>query len=143
MTRPGKILIVDDEASNRRLLEVFLRAESFDVLQAASGAEALALAAESPDAVLLDLMMPEMDGFQVLRRLKENPGTRHIPVIIVSALDDLAARQRVLASGADDFIGKPIDRWELSLRLHRLLKADDQALLSTVPGRGGATQHGY
>lgn len=135
MTRMVKILVVDDESRNRRLLDVFLKAEGFDVLQAATGAEALALvAAELPDAVLLDLMMPDMDGFQVMQRLKELPGTRPIPIIIVSALDDLAARQRVLASGAEDFIGKPVDRWELSVRLRRLLKDDDLAAPATVPG---------
>lgn len=121
---PMKILIVDDEPRNRRLLEVFLTAEGYKSLHAGSGQEALALAAaERPNLVLLDLMMPDMDGFQMVQHLKESLATRSIPIIIVSALDDLAARQRVLASGADDFVAKPVNRWELSLRLHHLLCA--------------------
>ncbi|NHQ85285.1 response regulator [Iodobacter sp. HSC-16F04] len=116
------ILIVDDEPRNRRLLDAFLSAEGYVAIHASNGQEALALAIEKqPGALLLDLMMPDMDGFQVLQKLKDNPATQAIPVMIVSALDDLAARQRVLASGADDFLGKPVDRWELSLRLQRLL----------------------
>lgn len=123
---PAKILIVDDEPRNRRLLEVFIQAEGYAALQAPDGQEALALAAsETPDIILLDLMMPGLDGFQTIQQLKDNPATCAIPVIIVSALDDLAARQRVLACGAADFIGKPVDRWELSLRLRRLLHNPD------------------
>ncbi|STQ91189.1 response regulator [Iodobacter fluviatilis] len=116
------ILIVDDEPRNRRLLDAFLSADGYTAIHANNGQEALMLSIDmQPSALLLDLMMPDMDGFQVLQKLKDNPATQAIPVIIVSALDDLAARQRVLASGADDFLGKPVDRWELSLRLHRLL----------------------
>lgn len=119
---PTKVLIVEDEERNRRLLDVFVSAEGFEPILVSNGEAALRLAATgAPDLVLLDLMMPDMDGFEVIRRLKENPATRDIPVIIVSALDDVASRQRLVACGAEEFICKPVDRWELSMRMRRLL----------------------
>lgn len=122
---PAKILIVDDEERNRRLLEVLLNTDGYATLAAANGKDGLELAArEQPDLILLDLMMPGMDGFEVTYRLKNDAATRTIPIIIVSALNDLAAHQRMLASGADEFINKPIDRWELSLRMSRLLNGE-------------------
>ena len=106
------------------MLEVLLGTEGYQTLSAGNGIEALALAAsERPDLVLLDLMMPGMDGFEVTSALKNNPATAAIPIMIVSALDDVAAHRRLLASGADEFINKPVDRWELSLRLSRLLSS--------------------
>jgi putative two-component system response regulator len=120
----AKILIVDDEERNRRLFDVFAKADGYVTVGAASGEAGLALAiAEQPDIILLDLMMPGMDGFEVVRVLKNNPVTRTIPIIIVTALDDLASHQRMLACGADEFINKPVDRWELSLRVSKLLQA--------------------
>lgn len=122
-TPPATILIVDDDERNRKLLDVFARADGHVTVSAESGAEALALAASRrPQLILLDLMMPGMDGFEFTRRLKENPVTRAIPIMIVSALDDVASQQRIVASGVDDFIRKPVDRWELSLRICRLLR---------------------
>jgi CheY-like chemotaxis protein len=122
-TPPATILIVDDDERNRKLLDVFARADGYATLSASSGPEALALAeSHCPRLILLDLMMPGMDGFEFVRCLKENPATRAIPVIIVSALDDVASHQRIIASGVDDFIRKPVDRWELSLRIDRLLR---------------------
>lgn len=121
-TAPATILIVDDEERNRRLLDVLLRTDGYRTIAASNGDEALALAsAMRPHLVLLDLMMPGMDGFEVTSALKRNPSTSAIPIMIVSALDDIAAHRRLLASGADEFINKPVDRWELSLRLARLL----------------------
>lgn len=123
MTSKIKVLIVDDEARNCRLLDTILQATGYQTLLATSGVQALTLAAnEAPDVIVLDLMMPEMDGFQVMQHLKESQQTRWIPVIIATALDDLAIHQRVIAAGAADFISKPINRWELDLRLHRLLQ---------------------
>lgn len=120
--RTAKILIVDDEARNRRLLEVFAQADGYATISAADGNAALALAlSENPDLILLDLMMPGMDGFEVTRWLKANPVTSRLPIIIVTALQDVAAHRRMLASGADEFITKPIDRWELSMRIAKLL----------------------
>lgn len=119
------ILIVDDEERNRRLLDVLLRTDGYQTLSASSGRDALVLAASAqPDLILLDLMMPGMDGFEVTHALRNDPVTAAIPIMIVSALDDVATQRRLLASGADEFIRKPVDRWELSLRLSRLLGAD-------------------
>jgi CheY-like chemotaxis protein len=120
----ARILIVDDEERNRKLLDVLLRTDGFQTISASAGIEALVLAlSEKPDLILLDLMMPGMDGFEVTRWLKSNPVTSAIPVMIVSALDDVAAHRRLLASGADEFINKPVDRWELSLRLSKMLRS--------------------
>ncbi|OWW18443.1 response regulator [Noviherbaspirillum denitrificans] len=116
------ILIVDDEARNRRLLDVLVKTEGYQTICASNGQEALDLAASrSPDLILLDIMMPGMDGFEVATALKKNPATATIPLIIVSALSDVAAHGRLLASGADEFINKPVDRWELALRINRQL----------------------
>lgn len=128
----AKILIVDDEERNRRLLEVFAKADGYATVNAADGESALTLAlSESPDLILLDLMMPRMDGFEVTRWLKANPLTHQIPIIIVTALQDVAAHKRMLASGADEFINKPVDRWELSMRIAKLLQ--NSACASEAP----------
>ena len=106
----GRILVVDDIEANVRLLQAKLTAEYYDVLTASDGATGLAMAAEEmPDLVLLDVMMPGMDGFEVCRRLKEDVATRHIPVVLVTALDGRADRITGLESGADEFLTKPID----------------------------------
>ncbi|MFC7518253.1 response regulator [Herbaspirillum sp. GCM10030257] len=123
--RKSTILIVDDEERNRKLLEVFAQADGYHTLVAASGEAGLAIAIEQqPDLVLLDLMMPVMDGFEVARALKSNMRTQHIPVLIVSSLDDPASRNRLLASGADKLIVKPIDRWQLSRGIADLMKGN-------------------
>lgn len=120
----AKVLIVDDEERNRRLFDVFAKADGYTTIGAADGQTGLALAvAEKPDIILLDLMMPGMDGFEVARWLKANPLTCSIPIIIVTALEDVASHRRMLASGADEFINKPVDRWELSLRISKLLQS--------------------
>ncbi len=120
---PAKILIIDDEESNRRLLEVLVQAEGYVSCVAPDGETGIALAiAEQPNLILLDLMMPGLDGFEVVRRLKNTPQTAALPIIVVSALYDVAARQRIASSGADGSLVKPIDRWELSKRLTELLQ---------------------
>jgi CheY-like chemotaxis protein len=117
------ILIVDDEERNRKLLEVFMKAEGYRTICVGDGREAMAIAArERPDLVLLDMMMPGMDGFDVARALKAEPSLRRIPVVIVSSLDDIASRRRVLSAGADEVLNKPVDRWQLSQHVARLLK---------------------
>lgn len=119
----ARVLVVDDIPVNRRLLEAKLAAEFFEVTMAASGAEALAVAAQwSPDVILLDVMMPEMDGFETCRALKANPGTAHIPVVMVTALIDRSERVRGLEAGADDFLSKPVDDATLFARLRALLR---------------------
>lgn len=106
----AKILVVDDIEANVRLLEAKLTAEYYEVLTAYDGPTALAKAlSEKPDIVLLDVMMPGMDGFQVCRRLKDDPETRHIPVVMVTALDGRSDRILGLEAGADEFLTKPID----------------------------------
>ncbi|HEX7757910.1 MAG TPA: PleD family two-component system response regulator [Caulobacteraceae bacterium] len=119
----ARILVVDDIDANVRLLQAKLQAEYYDVLTAHDGATALAIAAsEKPDIVLLDVMMPGMDGFQVCRRLKEDPETRHIPVVLVTALDGRADRITGLEAGADEFLTKPIDDLMLFARVKSLTR---------------------
>jgi PAS domain S-box-containing protein len=120
---PARILIVDDERHNRQLLELMLRAEGFVLLTAVGGEEALAMVArEPPDLVLLDIMMPGIDGYHVAEALKGRPATRNIPIIMVSDLDDRQARMRGLDAGAEDFLTKPVDRAELCVRVRNLLR---------------------
>lgn len=119
----ARILVVDDIEANVRLLEANLTAEYYDVLTAANGPEALAMAAaQAPDIVLLDVMMPGLDGFQVCRRLKDDPATRHIPVVLVTALDGREDRIAGLEAGADEFLTKPIDEVMLLSRVRSLTR---------------------
>lgn len=120
---PITILIVDDESQNRRLLELLLRSEGYLTVSVASGTEALALIESSPpDLILLDVMMPDMDGYQVAKRLKSKPSTSNIPIIMVTAQIDRDARLMGLEAGAEEFLTKPVDRAELSLRVRNLLR---------------------
>src|SRR6202040_4234471 len=104
----ARILVVDDVPANVKLMEARLSAEYFDVITALSGRDALAICGRAEcDIVLLDVMMPDMDGFEVGRRLKSNPATHHIPVVMVTALDQATDRVAGLDAGADDFLTKP------------------------------------
>lgn len=119
----ARVLVVDDIAANLRLLEVKLLNEYYQVAVAASGPEALSIAARwMPDVVLLDVMMPGMDGYEVCRRLKAQPLTAHVPVVMVTALTEQAERVRALDAGADDFLSKPVDDGMLFARLRALLR---------------------
>jgi len=119
----ARVLVVDDNAANRRLLEARLNAEYFDVLTASNGPEAIAICAKTQcDIVLLDVMMPEMDGFEVCRRLRSHPDTAHLPVVMVTALDQPADLVRGLEAGADDFLTKPIDEMHLIARVRSLAR---------------------
>ncbi len=119
----ARILVVDDIAANLRLLEAKLLNEYYEVSVAASGQEALATVARwTPDVVLLDVMMPGMDGYEVCRRLKADPDAAHIPVVMITALTDQAERVRGLEAGADDFLSKPVDDATLFARLRALLR---------------------
>ncbi len=119
----ARILVVDDVPSNVRLLEARLIAEYFCVLTASNGAAALSICEQGKcDIILLDVMMPEMDGFEVCRRLKENSATMHIPVIMVTALDSLEDRVRGLEAGADDFLAKPVNDLALVTRVKSLVR---------------------
>ena len=119
----ARVLVVDDVLANVRLLEARLSAEYFDVTTTMSGVEALAICTRAEcDIVLLDIMMPDMDGFEVCRRLKSNPFTHHIPVIMVTALDHPSDRVRGLEAGADDFITKPVSDIALIARVRSLAR---------------------
>jgi len=121
--RPACILIVDDERHNRELLEIMLKPDGFLLLSAGSGEEALALIArQPPDLILLDVMMPGMNGYDVAGKIKSDPATKNIPVIMLTALDDRNARMLGLNAGAEDFLTKPVDRPELSVRVRNLLR---------------------
>jgi two-component system cell cycle response regulator len=117
----ARVLVVDDIPANVKLLEARLSAEYFDVLTATNGADALTLCERAEcDIVLLDVMMPDMDGFEVCRRLKLNPATHHIPVVMVTALDQPSDRVRGLEAGADDFLTKPVTDVALISRVRSL-----------------------
>jgi len=119
----GRVLVVDDIPANVKLLEARLGAEYFDVVTALSGEAALAACAGTPpDIVLLDVMMPGMDGFEVCRRLKADPRTVHVPVIMVTALDQISDRVKGLEAGADDFLTKPVNDTALVTRVKSLVR---------------------
>ena len=119
----ARVLVVDDVDANVKLLEARLTAEYFAVRTARSGAEALQISArERADVVLLDVMMPGMDGFEVCRRLKAEPRTQHIPVIMITALDQPSDRVKGLEAGADDFLTKPVDDIALITRVKNLAR---------------------
>jgi len=120
----GRILVVDDVPTNRMILRAKLSAAYFEVLQAENGQDAIAKATEQqPDLILLDVMMPDMDGFQVCQSLKADPRTAHIPVIMVTALINARDRLKGLECGADDFLSKPINDLALFSRVRNLLRA--------------------
>ncbi|RTL50278.1 MAG: PleD family two-component system response regulator [Bradyrhizobiaceae bacterium] len=119
----ARVLVVDDISANVKLLEARLSAEYFDVVTASSGAQALEICQRAEcDIVLLDVMMPDIDGFEVCRRLKSNPRTHFIPVVMVTALDSPADRVRGLDAGADDFLTKPVSDVVLIARVRSLTR---------------------
>ncbi len=119
----ARVLVVDDLEPNVKLLEAKLRAEYFDVLTAFSGKEAVELAkSDQPDIILLDVMMPGMDGFEACRLIKDMPETAHIPIVMVTALDQQADRVAGLSAGADDFLTKPVEDLALFARVRSLTR---------------------
>ena len=125
---PTRILIVDDERTNRELLRIMLAPEGHVLLTAASGEEALAMVVLQPfDLILLDIMMPGVDGYQVAATLKRNPDTRDIPVLMLTALDDRNSRMHGLSAGAADFLTKPVDRAELVEKVRTLARVHKPA----------------
>ena len=124
----SQVLIVDDEPHNRELLETMLAPEGFRIHTASSGEAALALVAEQPpDLILLDVMMPGMDGYQVATHIKGNRKSANIPIIMVTALDDGQSRMFGLSAGAEDFLTKPVNRQELCMRVKNLLRLKSYA----------------
>ena len=120
---PPMVLVVDDNQQNLELLLAHLEDVECETVSAADGAEALEIVKNSPpDIILLDVMMPRMSGFEVCRRIKNDPKTTDIPVIMVTALNELGDIERAINSGTDDFLSKPINKWELLTRVRTMLK---------------------
>ena len=120
---PSKVLIVDDNAQNLELLTAYMEeVPNVSTTPATNGTEALAKVAEDrPDLILLDVMMPKMSGFEVCRRLKSDPGTRDIQVVMVTALNEVGDHERAVDCGTDEFLTKPVNRVELITRVKSLL----------------------
>jgi len=117
------VLVVDDNPQNLELLLAYLEEVDCATYSAADGAEAMDVIRKNPpDLVLLDVMMPKMSGFEVCRRMKNDPDTADIPVIMVTALNELGDIERAIDSGTDDFLSKPINKWELLTRVKTMLK---------------------
>jgi two-component system cell cycle response regulator len=132
MKPTSTILLVDDELGGRNTLEGILRPDGYTLAFASTGAEALEKASSLlPDLILLDVMMPSMDGFEVCRRLRTIPRVAEIPVIMVTALDDRESRLAGLAAGADDFLSKPVDRLELRARVQTITRLNRYRRLVT------------
>ena len=118
-----RILIVDDERRNRQLLEVLLGSEGYRVESASTGEETLDLVrVNPPQLIMLDVMMPGLDGYQVVTRVKADPATMHVPIVLLSALDDRNSRMHGLTAGAEAFLTKPINRDEMLMVVRNLLR---------------------
>jgi CheY-like chemotaxis protein len=150
-TTAGRVLVVDDERMNRLLLRRALEAEGHAVTDAANGREALeCLRADAPDVVLLDLVMPELDGYATLREIKADPTLAHVPVIIISGIDELDSIVRCIEMGATDYLPKPFEpailhaRLESSLSAKRLRDLEREYLeqVSMVTGAAAALEEG-
>ncbi|MET0852292.1 MAG: response regulator [Candidatus Rokuibacteriota bacterium] len=136
MTAPAKVLVVDDTPQNVKLLADLLSVKGYAVVTAASGPEALdKVEAERPDIVLLDVMMPQMSGYEVCKRIRDNPATGILPVVMVTALDPAQERIKGLDAGADDFLTKPVNHAELLARVRSLVRV--KQLYDTVQLQAG------
>src|SRR4030043_2431565 len=117
------ILIVDDQPQNNELLEAYLAPQGYEIVKAANGEEALGkLTGNQIDLMLLDVMMPGMDGFEVTRRVRKDDKNRLLPIILVTALRETEDRVKGIEAGCDDFLSKPVDKMELLARVRSLLK---------------------
>ncbi len=134
---PGRILIVDDVATNRIVMKVKLAAARYEVVPASDGPEAIEIARRGQiDIVIMDMMMPGMDGAETCRRMRADPATASLPIILVTASDDVTARMKGLSAGADDFLSKPVDEVALLARVRSLLRSRDEE--RDYEARGGA-----
>lgn len=140
----ARILVVDDNLANRRLLQAKLEARYFEVLLAENGQRAIEIAtSELPDIILLDVMMPGMDGHEVCTQLKANPQTAFIPIVMVTALSQQEHRLKGLQAGADDFVTKPFDDFSLMTRINALLRYNTVASELRQRESSGAHDHGH
>lgn len=122
-TQNSVVLVVDDNAQNLELILAYLEDLDCQTLSAEGGQEALdIIRLTPPDLVLLDVMMPKISGFEVCKRIKSNPDTDHIPVIMVTALNEIGDIEKAIDSGTDDFLSKPVNKWELLTRVKTMLK---------------------
>lgn len=136
-TRPD-ILLVDDNEQNLELLEAFLEDVGCTLRRATDGLEALRLIGQKvPDLILLDVMMPRMSGFQLCRRLKSDPATRHVPIVMVTALGEVSDVERAHDVGADDYLVKPVNKPDLIDRVHKWLGGGGGDAEAAGGGSGG------
>lgn len=120
---PSRVLIADDNIPNCELLDAYLANEGYEIEMAHDGQAALdCVAAEQPDLILLDIMMPKMSGYEVCQRLKEDQATCDIPIIMVTALNEMGDIEKAVNAGADDFLTKPVNQLELRTRVRSLLR---------------------
>ncbi len=119
----SRVLIVDDNQQNCELIEAYLAAEPVDVAMAFDGQEAIDKVPEfKPDLILLDIMMPRMSGYEVCKHLKQNAATKDIPILMVTALNEMGDIEKAVNAGCDDFLTKPVNRLELTTRVRSLLR---------------------
>ncbi len=152
MTYKNRILIVDDDPLNVKLLAAKLASEEYEIIRAYSGKDALEkVERELPDLILLDIMMPELDGYEVTKRLKDSPRTKNIPIILVTALHGADDKTRGLELGADEFLNRPVDTAELQARVNSLLslkryeeqlqsRIQSEKMFSTIPEQKETTK---
>lgn len=147
--KPPKVLVIDDNELNLRMLDLILKNVNYDIRTSLSGAEGLEIASEyAPDLILLDIMMPEMDGFEVCKRLKSNPETANIPVIFLTSKTDTDGIVRGFELGAADYVTRPFNRIELlaRLRTHLALRISSERILelerkNSILAMGTTTNH--